>query len=294
MKRFFLRILNAVLPGRADHRLAREMASHLALLEDDFQRRGMTPDEARLAARRAFGGVEQAKELQRDARSFVWLDDLQWDLAYSLRSLRKTPGFTAIVVLTLALGIGANTAIFSVVHAVLMNPLPFDRSEQLVRLWERVPAAETPNGMARRVGGLDVRELLDLKARSRTLSHVVGYGFALVTIPGSAETVRLALAPVSAAAFPMLGVQPMLGRWFTPRDEESGERIIILSDRAWHRYFGGDPQVLGKTVRFNGNRFSGDVALGADSSAPPVSCLPRYDRPNSFRVSVKRLVNVWP
>jgi putative ABC transport system permease protein len=264
VRRFFLRLRNVVRPADAEPELARELASHLTLLEDDFERRGMTPEEARLAARRAFGGVEQAKERQRDARSFAWLDDLRWDLAYSVRSLRKTPGFTAIVVLTLALGIGATTAIFSVVHAVLMNPLPFERSEQLVRLWEHVAAAETPNGMARRVDGLEVRELLDLRARSRALSHVAAYGFALVTIPGTADSARLALAPVSAAAFPMLGVQPRLGRWFAPADEQSGERIIILSDRAWLRYFSRDPHVLGKTIRFNGNRFSSGVVLGAD------------------------------
>ena len=121
MKRFFLRILNVLLPGRADDRLAREVRSHLTMLEDDFQRRGMTPEEARFAARRAFGGVEQTKELQRDSRSFVWLDDARMDLQHAARLLRRDPLFTLTAALSLAIGIGANTTIFTVAYALLFR-----------------------------------------------------------------------------------------------------------------------------------------------------------------------------
>src|SRR5882762_9537644 len=124
MKRLLLRILNVVLPGRADDRLAREVASHLMLLEDDFQRRGLTPEEARLAARRAFGGVEHTKDLHRDARSFVWLDDARRDLRHAGRLLRRNPIFTMTAALSLAIGIGADTTMFTVANALLLQSPP--------------------------------------------------------------------------------------------------------------------------------------------------------------------------
>src|SRR5881296_3176351 len=133
-RRFFLRLSNVFRSGRAEPELAREVASHLTLLEDEFQRRGMTPEDARLAARRAFGGVEQTKELQRDARSFVWLDDARRDVLYAVRTLRRSPGFAAVAILTLALGIGANTAIFSLMDALLLRRLPVPDAQQLVQV----------------------------------------------------------------------------------------------------------------------------------------------------------------
>src|SRR5207249_6529802 len=137
MRRFLLRLLNTI-RNRADPDLSRELASHLGLLEDEYRRRGMTADEARRAARLALGGVEQTKELHRDARSFVWADDVWRDLAYAARTLSRAPGFTLAAVATLALAIGANTAVFSITHAVLLRPLPYREPDRLVAIWDRI------------------------------------------------------------------------------------------------------------------------------------------------------------
>src|SRR5438094_2011683 len=137
LRRLLLRLFNVFNRGRAESDLAREVASHLTLLEDDFQRRGMTRDDARRAARLALGGVEQTKELHRDARSFVWLEDARRDLRHAVRALRRAPGFTAAVVLTLALGIGANTAMFSVISGVVLKPLGYPDADRIVVVHNR-------------------------------------------------------------------------------------------------------------------------------------------------------------
>jgi putative ABC transport system permease protein len=159
----------------------------------------------------------------------MWFNDVRLDLQYAVRTLRRAPGFTTVVVLTLALGIGANTAIFSIVHAVVISPLPFKGPERLVHLYENVPAVESANNKALRTA-VFAPDVAELAARSKMLSHVTTRGLAIVTVQGSADAERQKLGSVSIATFPMLDVQPVLGRWFARGDDEPGrDRLIILS-----------------------------------------------------------------
>jgi len=254
--------LNACRPAKAEPDLDRELQSHLQLLEDEYRRRGLSADDAKHAAKRSFGGVEFAKGLHRDARSFVWLDQLRQDVRYALRSFARNPGFTGVAVLTLALGIGANTAIFSVVDAVLLRPLPFPRADRLVLPYEDVPAAESPEHRPLRDEGMDVGEFLELRTRARPFSHLAAYGIALVTVAGSSDSVREPIVPVSTGTFEMLGVPPLLGRWLDKSDEGQGTHVIVLSYHAWQRYFAGGADAIGRTLTFNGDRFAGRIALG--------------------------------
>src|SRR5262245_56989681 len=136
MRRFVLRFLNLFRRDRAERELAREVDSHLALFEEEHVRRGVAPDQARAAARRAMGSVALANDLHRDARSFAWIDDMRQDLRFAARMLVRSPGFAAVVIFTMALSIGATTTLFSLAYGVLMRPLPWPEPDRLVRLQE--------------------------------------------------------------------------------------------------------------------------------------------------------------
>jgi predicted permease len=253
LRRFLVRLRSTLLPNRAEAEMTRELSAHLDLIEADLRRRGISPDEARAAAKRAFGGLEQVKERHRDAHALWWLDNLRRDVQYATRTLSRSWTFTGIVVATLALGIGANTAIFSVVHSVLLSPLPYKDASRLMRVWENVPADEMFNHRAQRYGAMDVRDLLTMAPRARTLTYLTTYGLVRPTTILEGSTVRFDGASVSVNMFEMLGATAALGRTFAPDEGAAGlEHVLVLSDDAWQR-FGADAGIIGRLVTFGGD-----------------------------------------
>jgi len=203
--------------------------------------------------RRAIGRVRRGSA-GLDVMRF--LDDLRQDVRYSVRVLLQLPAFSSVVVLTLALGIGANTAIFSVVNTLLLTPLPYKDPDRLVRLVENVPAELSPNGQALRVSGVEQREFPAWREQSRTLSHMAIYSPVAMTLSGRGEAVRLNGRRVSPALFALLGVPPLIGQAFDERDATSGaEPRIVLSHRAWQRYFAGDRNILTTPLILDGKSY---------------------------------------
>jgi len=253
MIRFFRRFIALFTHGRDETEVAREIAAHLALLEDEYRRRGMTADEARLAARRTLGGASHAQELHRDARTFAWIDDARRDMAHGLRSLRRTPGFTAIAVITLALGIGANTAIFSVISAVLLRPLPYRDADRLVQVFSPPPNIPGGASFPRSARALLQAEFDALRGNARTLEFVAGYLPTTATLTGQGDAVRLSGLQTTASLFPLLGVPPLLGRVFDAREESPGaDAVVVLSEELWRRSFNSDPAIVGRVAPFDG------------------------------------------
>ena len=205
-RRLFAKLESLFRRGHADHELNREVTAHLTLLEDEFQRRGMSLDEARIAALRAYGGVEQAKQLHREARSILWVEQTFADLRFACRSLMKTPGFTTVAVLTLALGIGANIAIFTVVNAVLLRPLPFQHPERLVRVFDDLKGAGAKDV------GMSEPEFEDLRDRSGVFDDISVLFPLSAALTGGDHSERIEMLCTSFDYFYVLGAQPALGR----------------------------------------------------------------------------------
>jgi len=234
--------------SRRDDEIQEEIAAHLALAIADKMARGATRAEAERAARAEFGNVTHVAEVTREVRRGVWLERLGQDLRYGWRALRRTPAFTAVATATLALAIGANSAVFTVVNSVLLAPLPFRDPARLYvvsYLPTNLPFEVPP--------GLDDRLYLEYASHVKRFERVTGYQRQELTLSGAGDATRLPGALVSASFFEVLGVQPALGRAFTHEEDQAGnDRVAILSDRLWRSRFNSDQSILGKTIVLDG------------------------------------------
>lgn len=243
------RIASIARRRQSERDLNEELEHHIELKTRENIDAGMTPEEARYAALRAFGGVEQKKEQCRDADWLRWMEDLIQDLRYGLRQLRRNPGFTVVAITTLALGIGANTAIFSVVNSVLLQPLPYRDSARLVMVYHVPPAKSFP-GMTR--FAVSPANYLDWRKQNRVFDPIAIYGFHGMNLTGRVQPESVIAAKVPADFFKVLGVRPRVGRAFTPDEEQPGHaNEVILGNAFWHAHFGSNQNIVGQQLRFD-------------------------------------------
>jgi predicted permease len=257
------RFLSFIRRSQLDQDLRAEMAAHLQMAVEENLRSGMSADEARRQALIQFGGTQQSKENHRDSRGLPVLDVLFQDLRYTFRTLRKDLGFTSIAILILALGIGANIVVFSVVNTILLRPLPFPASQQLV--WMAPEESGTSAGLSSATYSADAYD--EFRAQNRTFQDVAGY-FAFsssenLRITEHGDSLPATGITVTANFFQVLGVQPILGRLFMDEESVKGAHpVAILSYNYWKRHYAADSAMIGKVININ------------DQSVPVVGVLP--------------------
>ena len=251
-RRIVARLRSLLANKRAEEELTREITSHLTLLADDFERRGMSHEEAQMAARRAYGGVEQAKQAHRDERSLLWFEQSVQDLRYGLRTLSKSPGFTLTAALTLALGIGACTAIFSLVNAVLIRSLPYGDPSRLVYLY-------TPNRQFKlplEMFSPAYADVYDLKKESHSFGDMSAFGQSVFSLSSHGAAERASAARVDGDFFRTLDSAPILGRAITPGDNQPGhDKVVVISHALWQSMFGSASDVLQRSLLLDGKNY---------------------------------------
>jgi predicted permease len=249
LRRFFIRLSNFATRRRADQRLREEMAEHLALQTEENLRAGMPPVEARRQAALKLGAAEAIREQHHAEQGLPLAENLLLDIRYAFRMLLRSPGFSLIVIATMALGIGATTAIYSVIDATLLHPLPYPNPSELVRIEANLP------GVGVHDVGFSIPELRDLQ-NSGILQYVSFCFFGSENVTGSAQPTHIAGATVSPSYFAVLGVDAALGRTFDPHDASPGSNgEVIISDGLWKRAFGTDPHIIGKSLRLDNDLF---------------------------------------
>jgi predicted permease len=246
---FIQRLRGVFFKRKLERDLEDEIRSHLEMQIEENVRQGMSPEEARQAARRKFGGVEQVKEAYRDRSGLPLVESTLQDLRYAVRTLAKNPGFSLIAIIILALGIGANTAIFSVVSAVLLRPLPYPEPDRLVRIWERLIKEDGRNLVSD-------ADFYDWRERNRVFENIAAWNGTTFDLTEGAEPERIGAAVVSPSYFDVLGVKPMLGRGFLPEEELPGAaNVAVINHSLWQRRFAADPSIIGRKIPLSGESY---------------------------------------
>jgi predicted permease len=234
-----------------EQELEDEMRFHLEMEAKKHEERGLSPEAARALAEREFGRVERYKDEVRDVRGITWMDDVSRDVRFALRTLRKSPAFALIAVLCLALGIGANAAIFSVVDAVLLSPLPYSEPARLARLFETMPARD---GMR---GSVSWANYLEWSEQMKGFSGLAAYTIQSKNLSGAEGAERLEAVASTANLFDVLGVQPRLGRGFLPEEGARGAApVVVLREGLWQRRFAANPSIVGQTLTLDGQPYT--------------------------------------
>jgi predicted permease len=259
--RVFLHRCGTLFRRRRDAELDEELSAHIALAVHENLQRGLSAEAARTAALRAFGGITQAREDYRAQQGLPFVESLLQDARYALRQMLKSPAFTLTTASILTLGIGINTAIFTVVHHILLEPLPFPHPEQLMAIWARSDALGDPRIHA---SGPD---FLDYHDQSKSFSQIAELIPQFTeTLTGQGEPRLLNCAGVSDDFFPMLGIRPLLGRFYTPAEyADLHSPSLVISYRFWKSQLGGDPHVIGRVLRIGGDD---SVVVGVTQPMP--------------------------
>jgi predicted permease len=243
-----LRRIRRLLGRRSFERdLEDEMRFHMEMVASRHAERGATMTDLESLTHREFGSMQRFKEEVRDAHGLTVVDDLRRDTRLAFRTLLRTPGFTIVALLTFALGIGANTAIFSVVNSALLKPLPYPNAPRLVAMYETMKDQPEP-------GSVSVMNWLDWKRQAQSFEEIGGYSVSFANLDAtSGEPERVRQGLISANVIPMLGVRPAIGRGFLPEEEIKGRnRVVLLSDALWHRRYGANPSIVGQTISIEG------------------------------------------
>ena len=246
-----LRWRSLVQPKRVERELDDELRFHFEQQVAEYFAAGMSAEEARHAARRAIGGAEQIKEECRDRRGVSLVEDLWRDIRYAARILKKSPGFTAAAILTLALSIGANTAIFSVVHAVLLRPLPFRNPDRLAMVWEESSFMGFPQDTPAPAN------FVDWKDRNHVFEDMAALRGDLMNLTGDGPAEEVEAKKATANLFPLLGVRPLAGRTFLPEeDQEGAANVVVLSQGLWVRRYSASAAMIGKRILMSGQSYT--------------------------------------